>query len=395
MKTADNIWKLRMYHTLSEFMIVIPIITVFWMDNGLSMTDVFLIQSVFAVVLLTLEVPSGYFADKYGRKLSLTIGSTIYVLAFALMAIGQNFWHFALAEAVFGIGMSLMSGADSALLYDSLIELKKEKQYKKIEGSFFAFTGYSASLAAIIGGLLAAISIRPTFYVQAVVMIPLIAIAFSLKEPEIKKTTDPTNPINIKKIIHFALKEHKEVKWLILYSGFVYSSTLATVWFAQPWWQNLHIPLAYFGLIWAALTGARGLLSNFVTQFENKLGRKNALISLTIFPLVGYLLISIFINHTWAIVFYLFFQLTFAFAGPIIKDYINKIVPSEIRATVLSIQGLAARTSIAIIGPILGYITDTISLQMAMLTSAAIFAIAGLICLLFLKKHKVLGKTFT
>jgi MFS family permease len=107
---------------------------------------------------------------------------------------------------------------------------------------------------------------------------------------------------------------------------------------------------------------------------------------------LGYLGLGIFQNYIWAILFFLFFQFAFAVSTPVIKDYINRLTASNIRATVLSVQSMVQRLIFAIVGPFLGWSLDAFSFREAFFISAFFFFGAGIICILFLQKHKVLVK---
>ena len=390
MKLQSNLWKLKIFHALNKFLLVSPIITIFWLSKSLTMTEVFWLQSIFSFAILLFEVPSGYFADRFGRKNSIILGPIFIFFGFLLYGFGETFWHFAFINFLIGIGTSFISGADSALLYETLIELKREKEYQKIESSYFAITGYSEAMAAIIGGFLASIYMQELFFVQAGILFFLIPLAFILKEPKIQKEQIHEKATGIHKVVKFALNDHKEIKWLIFYAAFLGTSIWATAWFSQPFWQHIGVPIALFGVLWASLSGVCGIFAPFAPKFEKYMGRKNALISLILFPFLGYLGLGVFQNSIWAIVFFFFFMFAFAISIPIIKDYINRLTASNIRATVLSIQSMMEKLLFAIIGPFIGWGLDAFSFREAFFISAFFFLGAGIICLLFLQKHKVL-----
>ena len=130
-----NIPKLYTVKALRWLMFAMPIIVLFFLDHGLSMTQVIYLQVIFSLIIVGLEVPSGYFADKVGRKISLVVASFLGFLGFLIYAFSFNFFGFLIAEIVLGIGSSFMSGADSALLYDTLIECGIQGKYKQIEAS--------------------------------------------------------------------------------------------------------------------------------------------------------------------------------------------------------------------------------------------------------------------
>jgi MFS family permease len=101
-------------------MLVMPIVVLFYKENGLNVTQVFILQSVYSLSIVLLEIPSGYFADVLGRKNTISLGAILGFVGYAIYSVTSGFWGFFIAEVLLGFGQSMISGADSALLYDSL-----------------------------------------------------------------------------------------------------------------------------------------------------------------------------------------------------------------------------------------------------------------------------------
>ena len=74
-RVTSNIWKLYLHRAIGYFLVTMPIITLFYRSNGLSMQDIFMIQSVFSLSLVLFEIPTGYFSDVYGRKGTMMLGT--------------------------------------------------------------------------------------------------------------------------------------------------------------------------------------------------------------------------------------------------------------------------------------------------------------------------------
>jgi len=342
------------------------------------------------IAIIIFEVPSGYFADVLGRRISIISGVILGFFAFLIYSASYNFTGFLIAEIVLGLGSSLISGADSALIYDSLVQLKKEKEYKKIEGRFSAIGNFSEATAAIIGGFIATISLRTPLYVETALMFVAIPLAFSLIEPRRKKFESEEHPIkDILRIVKYSLHGHPEVKWLIIYAAVVGASTLTMVWFIQPYMKLVGLPLGLFGVAWAIFNVSVGIFTLYAHHIEEKLGRKKSLIILIFLSGIGYLLLAQF-QTLWAIAFILIFYMVRGISGPILKDYVNKIISSNIRATVLSVKNLMVRLVFSIVGPFIGWTTDLYSFKIAFVTAAGIFLFFGIISLLFLHKNKAL-----
>lgn len=74
-RITSNIWKLYLHRTIGYFLVIMPIITIFYQENGLSMQDIFVIQSVFSLAVVLFEIPTGYFSDVFGRKKTMILGT--------------------------------------------------------------------------------------------------------------------------------------------------------------------------------------------------------------------------------------------------------------------------------------------------------------------------------
>src|SRR5690606_17581834 len=138
---------------------------------------------------------------------------------------------------------SFVSGSDTALMYDSLIEIKREKDFIKLEGRTISMGNLAEAIAFIIGGLLAEISLRTPFYFQIGIALIGLVTAFLLVEPKVHKIADgKTKPWkNIKNIINFALNENKTLRYYIMYSSFIGAATLTMAWLVQPYFKLLDI----------------------------------------------------------------------------------------------------------------------------------------------------------
>ena len=388
-KIESNIWKFYVIKALRCFMLIMPIIVLFFQENGLTMKEVLLLQSIFSIGIILFEIPSGYFSDVIGRKVTIIIGCILGFVGFGTYSLSYNFTGFLIAELTLGLGSSFLSGTDSAIVYDSLIQSKKEKDYKKIEGRGMAIGNFSEAIASFLGGFIALISLRTPFYLETIMIFLTIPIAFTLIEPKRHKYKNKEGSIKeIIKIVKYSTHHNMEIKWLIFYSGFIGASTLTMVWFIQPYFKFVGLPLAYFGIAWGILNLSVGIFSLYAHKIEMFVGRKKSLISLIFISFIGYVLLGIF-NSLWAIIFIILFYFVRGISGPILKDYINKLISSNMRATVLSVKNLFGRLVFAIIGPFIGWVTDLYSLQIALLTSGSVFVVLGVISLIFMSKHDI------
>ncbi len=387
-RVQSNIWKIGVIKALRWFMLMMPTIVLFFQENGLSMKEVLLLQSLFSVAVIIFEIPSGYFSDVVGRKATIVLACILSFLGFSIYTISYGFTGFLIAELVLGLGSSFLSGTDSAILYDSLLQANRDGEYKKYEGRLSAVGNFSEALASFAGGLLAVISLRTPIYAEAIVVFFSIPLALTLVEPARKAYKNTEGSIReIAKIVTYCLHQHSELKWLMVYSAIVGASTLTMAWFVQPYFLTVGLPLAYFGIAWGLLNISTGMFSLYAHKIEMTLGRTRSLVMLIFLSFLGSLLLALF-QSLWAMVFLLLFYFVRGVNNPIIQDYVNRLITSDMRATVLSVKNLVGRILFAIIGPFIGWITDVYSLQVALITSGSMFLGLGVISLLFLRKYK-------
>lgn len=387
---ALNIGKLYFFQAVISFLLVMPIIVLFFQDNGLSLQQIFWLQSFFSIWIVLLEIPSGYFADRVGRREAMLFGTSFAFLGFSIYPLASEFWHFCGVEWLLAIGFSCISGADSALIYDTLLETGRESEYKKIEGRMLSIKSFSQGVAAIVGGFLAVKSLYLPFYVEAVVLFFAVPIAYSLVEPKRRKLRTKRGRFQeILDIVKYSLHGHNEVKWLILYAAVVTTSTLVMVWFAQPYFLYISLPLAWFGIVWAVLQFSISIFALMSHRIEAYLGKRTSLISLVVLAALGYFLLGA-MSSLWALGALLIFYFLRAFSLPVLRDYVNALISSDKRATVMSVKNMVGRLLFVALGPILGWVADVYTLSFALTLSGGIFLTLGLVALGFLYKHRAL-----
>ena len=390
MRLRSNLWKLNTIQGLRWCLVMMPTIVLFFQENGLSMGQVLLLQSLFSVAITVFEVPSGYFSDRLGRKVTLVIGNVFAFLGFVIYSVSYGFYGFLVAELVLAVGGSFISGTDSALIYDTLLELKEEDRYQKTEGRYLAIGNFSEAGASIAGGFLALISLRMPFYVYTAITFLAIPLALSLVEPTKHKRDDAQPELRgLAAIVRFAMHENTQVKWLIVYASVLGSSTLTMVWFIQPYLREAGLPLYLFGVVWAGLNFSVGVWSMAAHRIESILGRKVSLCGLIPLVALGYGLMSMHVGLI-GIAFFLIFYFVRGVGQPILKDCVNRLIVSEERATILSLQNLVGRLIFAVAGPIAGWIADGYSMDVAFMACGVFFLCGGVVSLVFLQRHRAL-----
>jgi len=355
-----------------------PIVVVFYKGNGMGMHDIFVLKAIYSVAIVAMEIPSGWMADVWGRKKTLILGSILGSLGFLIYSLSYGFWAFAAAEIVLGIGLSFVSGADSAMLYDSLKADNKTEKYTREEGRITSAGNFAEAIAGVVSVFLVSISLRTPFYFQFAVATIAIPAAFTMIEPKIHSTEHVHSIKKLAQNIRNTFVSNQNLRISILLSAVTGTATLTFAWLVQPFFLAIDLPVELFGIFWTALNLSVGLSSIFAHKVEGFMGKRWSILLVVVLLSAGYFLAGISISY-WGLAFLFLFYLIRGIATPIFKNYINEFTESEVRATMLSVRNFIIRIAFAAIGPLLGWITDKVSLNHAFILAGAIYVVSALL----------------
>ena len=319
---SKNIPKLYGIKISKWFNLVMPIVVLFYQDNGMGMQEIFMLKAIYSVAIVTMEIPSGWMADVWGRRKTLIFGSILGSAGFLMYSFSYGFWAFVAAEIILGIGHSFVSGADSALLFDSLKADNKDNKYVMHEGRISSAGNFAEAIAGVAGGFLAAISLRTPFYFQFAVATMAIPAAFSLVEPKIHTSEHLRSIKRISQNIYKTLSVNRDLRIAVLLSSLSGTATLTFAWLVQPFFKAIGLPVEMFGIFWTALNLTVGVSSVLAYKAEIFLGRKKTLLFIILLLSAGYVFSGMAINY-WGITFLFVFYFVRGIATPILKNYIN------------------------------------------------------------------------
>ncbi|HYQ57127.1 MAG TPA: MFS transporter [Draconibacterium sp.] len=373
-----NITRLYLVKISKWFNMVMPIMLLFIESNNMGTYELFQLKAIYSIAIVGMEIPSGWMADVWGRKKTLVLGSILGSLGFLIYSFSYGFWAFVFAEIILGIGHSFVSGADSAMLYDSLKADKRSDKYVREEGRITSVGNFSEAIAGVLGGLLAAVSLRTPFYFQFVVAAIAIPAALTMIEPKIHSTEHIHSVKKMVQNIRKTFVTNHNLRVAILLSSVTGTATLTFAWFVQPFFKAIDLPVELFGVFWTALNLTVGVSSVFAFKVEEFLGKRWSILIVIGLLSAGYVFTGISISY-WGLGFLFMFYLIRGLATPIFKNYINQHTASEVRATMLSVRNFIIRIAFAGIGPLLGWITDHLSLNKAFILAGALYMVAALL----------------
>ncbi|MEB3883127.1 MFS transporter [Lyngbya sp. CCY1209] len=376
----SNLWKLSVLRGLEFAWFPIPTVVLFYQHHGLSLEQAILLKTILSISIFVFEIPSGYFADVFGRKVSLIWGGMIWVVSLLPYCFLGDFVWFAIAEALSGLAASLISGADVALAFDSLSALDREGEYGRFEGRLGAIAGLSEAVCGLVGAAVAAANLRYPFYLQTLCILTYVALAFTLSEPPRHRSAAVGGWGELRDTLKWTATR-KTVRWPIALGAIVSAGTFAIVWLSQAYMGDRGLPVGGFGVAWAAFHGVLSGSALLATPISHLLGVKGAL-WLMLAVLAGSYGLLAAIHHPWGVIFVATIYFARGLRSPLILTLLNRQVASFRRATVLSINSFAFRLCFAAIGPAIGWISDAYSLDLALAMSGIFFWVAGGICLM-------------
>lgn len=337
--------------------VIIPFFTI-W--GGITFARVMILQAVFTFSTFLLEVPTGAVADRFGRKISLILASVATAIATLVYSSYPNFWIFVLGEFLWAIGFALMSGADQALLYDSLRELGRESESKKILGRWESLGIIAIMIAAPIGSLIAKyLGLRYAMLLMSIPMMLSGIVALTFKEPTIGRPERSVKYLQTIREGFIHLKDHKILRYLTFDYISISALSFFVVWVYQVVLEKLDVSIEWFGFVCSILTFSQIIVLNNFTRLENFLRGKRRYIFLTAL-LIGISFIIMAISRN-IIISVIAMALISAFGisrKTLFQNYMNKYIDSHNRATVLSVVSMLYSLSSAILNVIWGYLVD-------------------------------------
>lgn len=383
----SNLYKYYLYAAISNFVFFLPIVYVFFQKNGLSLTQIFIVEAIFSIGLVLFEVPTGAIADFFGKKASLITGGIVWIISCLLFAFGTGFYTLMFAYLVWALGQALSSGADTALLYDILDKDNNEKYFKKFQGNAKLIGLFSVALSSILGGYIASFSTRYTFLASAIAFLVMISIIISIKHKE-EKNIEEESYAQIISNSFKVIKKSSHLIWLLIYSAtfmlvFKLSQTSTQI------YMNLaDLDLKYFGIASAFFFIIAAIGAKFTDEFGKKFKKYSYLI-LSILMISSTALISQFVFKLGFLIFGIIYFAT-SMNSIIIQHEILENSPKSKHSTILSFNNLSDRLMYVLIAPIWGLGMDKISLPNTFFYASIIASILILMLMLnyFTKKYR-------
>jgi MFS family permease len=349
-------------YSISVKRIVMPFLILYYLFFELTFTQIGIIGAATGITAMLLEVQGGLFADKYGRKSSMFLGGIFGFLTFVFLYFGNSFWPFLIAGILYGISGSFLSGTRQSILYDTLKNLKREKEFKKYSGRMILYPHVTNALFLLIAPLIYAYNSKLPFAIMIGFYVVTMVSALMMIEPKIKKEKHNGYRNAFKKAI-LEIKRSPVVLSVILMSTISSAFIWTSADYTQPLLEITSLDIIYFGVVYAAFRIVMGLSAELVHRVEKKINNVQGIFIGLIMILISFVIFYL-TQSIWLMVLgQILIRAASGWNRVYIGEEINQRIKPSQRTTILSIESLIQSLLAAILGVTFGVLADAYGVQ--------------------------------
>ena len=380
---------LQLFNTLAASLIW-GINTLFLLDAGLNNLEAFAANAFFTAGFVLFEIPTGVVADLRGRRVSYLLGlatlSISTVLYLFMWYVSAGFWAWAAASLFLGLGFTFISGAFEAWLADALADTGEKETLESVLAKGEIVEGAAMLAGSVAGGAIAqATNLGVPYVIRAgLLVINLVLAATLMKDLGFTPAKGKRATAEIKSLLRASVKYglgNRPVRWIMFAAPFTGGVTIYAFYAMQPYLLQLYgneHAYGVAGLAAAIVAGAQiagGLLVPYISRIFGL--RTSVLLACEVISVFVLAVIGFVPNFWVAVTLLVLWGLMFAAVTPIRQGYLNALIPSEQRATVLSFDSLFGSTGGVVIQPVLGKAADVWGYPVSYTLSAAfqVFAV--------------------
>ncbi|WP_404497395.1 MFS transporter [Arthrobacter sp. GAS37] len=376
--------------------------TLFLLDAGLSNLEAFAANAFFTAGMVVFEVPTGVVADGWGRRVSFLLGTVTLAgstyLYYLLWQLSAPFWWWAVVSVLLGLGFTFFSGAVEAWLVDALRFTGYEGGLETVLGRGRMVSGAAMLVGSVAGGGIAqATNLGVPFLIRVGVLLVMFVVAFLLMRDVGFTPERSAHPLKATRAVLDASIENglknPPVRYVMLAAPFSAGVGIYVFYALQPYLLQLfgdRRAYSVAGLAAAIVAGAQ-VLGGWLAPRIRRLVRKRTTV-LILSGVVSALILVVlgFTNVFWvALALLTFWAMVDSAATPVRQAYVNDMIPSKQRATVLSFDSLMASSGGVVVQPLLGRAADVYGYS----TSLAISGVIELIAVPFLVASRRQGSS--
>lgn len=384
----NDIHKIYLMNFLNQMQLFGAVAVPFFLDWGkINYTQMFLLEAWFMFWIFVLEIPTGIIADRYGRKVSMILSLLCTASSMFIFGLTTDYSMYFVAEFVGAMGVSLMSGACEAWIYDTLLKMKKEKDAKRVMSNYSASSTMAMVVAFPLGSLLVGSGLVQypyvlalTFILSGVTSLLAFLVMLTVHEPKVSRSSsEGFLAAGLNGLKH--IFKHRSLRAFTINSVLIRSVTFFMFWLYQPLLKTVGFDIGLNGFVGAGFNLFGMFLLMNVERLERWFGTKNLLFYTAVIPGLAFISIVVLKGAFLALVGIFLVTALVQLRGPVLSAFMNEHIESKNRATVLSGISMLGRLTTMVLYPVVGFLSD-ISIDHAL-------AVLGIITLVFAFLTKV------
>ena len=380
-----SVLKYYLYKSTKAVEFYRPIMYLFFLAQGLSFTQIAILEAIYNLTTLLGEIPTGYIGDRVGRRNSLLTGTALISLTLLGIGLSSSFWALAALYVCWSMGYNFRSGSEDAWLYDTLTDDLSEDQFAHVRGRGESVALAIGAGAAIIGGYLGSIDLSYPWFVAAGVTAIGVFVLLTIDEPATYERTD-TTALSLRRtlsIIRRTISE-RNIRAFVLYYYVLYAAVTYLVFvFLQPIFETIVLDFgvsqsqvrSLLGWFYAAYSLFGAGLSYYTGAIRDRLGLRTWFLWLPF--VVGGALVGMYFVPVLALPTFLLIRglsdVTRSFAG----QYINDRIETMGRATVISAMAMVSGLAVVPFQLGSGIISDIVSPLFALAVAGGVLVVSS------------------
>ena len=340
----QNLRALRTYEVGRRLLFWLPIFFLYF-ASILPLEQVLLLEAAYYFGTVVLEVPSGWFSDRVGRRLTLLIAMAAQVVGCALFFATSSFWTFLLGQLAFAASAAFVSGTNYAMLYDTLKAGGYEEEMGEESATLVSYGFTALAISSLLGGILAGLELRVAYFFTGLAGIAGFVAALRMVEPphsreELEHSGVRSSLVRLKDpalrwvflfSVAMAVLNHVPYEFLQPYVGFLAASVLESEYTPTPGLSGVLFAVMMLLSAWSATRSM---------ALGRRLGHANALLVTMVLQSVIIVAMALFL-HPLVLFLIVLRSVPMGLSAPVVNAIVHPRIPSGVRATFLSVQSLA------------------------------------------------------
>ncbi|MEG0133345.1 MAG: MFS transporter [Clostridium sp.] len=367
-----------------KFLSSVNISSAIWMlylaYKGMSLVEIGILEAIHHGTSLLFEVPTGALADILGRKKTIVIGRLVSAIHAVLMLTCNSFIGFAIAFVISPISYNLNSGSEEALVYDSLKVIGREDEYLKINGRLNFIIEVAQGIAVLVGGILSDYSFAYSYVLAAIISMCAFGVSLGFKEPDIHE--EKKERVTVKghfKECYRVVKENKSLILMMMFFEGIFMVGTTTHFYSQQYFSDMGYSRSLIAIIYVLSSVGCAIVATQIYKVERKM-KSHILYVVPILSAVFLIILGVS-TGVISILGFIIFSAIINSLYPVSSDYINKLIPSAQRATLISVQSMCFSLFMIVVFPIIGIIGQFVSLDFTFIILSGVLILLGVFTL--------------